>query len=136
MYSKMRRRMLRLAIILLIAEILFVGVFCCGRWGWKLLGFWGCEGARLETVTVEDGQVRLQGTDPGIPPEGCLGYLYEEDNGKLYVGLRFDGLFGILENGAFDFTIPVEGEITEVYLKTATEDYLIWSAEDGLIAEE
>lgn len=136
MYSKMRSRLIMLAVILLIAEVLFAAVFCCGRWGWRLLGFRVCESALIEAVTVESSSVRLQGTDPGIPPEGFLGCIYEEADGKLYVGMRFDGFFGILENGAFDVTIPVTGEITEVYLKTGSGENLIWSSEQGMLAEE
>ncbi len=136
MYSRMRSRMIKFAIIILVIEILLVGVFCCGRWGWKLLGFRVCDGAHIETATVKEDSVRIQGVDPSIPPDGFLGYVYEEAEGTLYLGVQFSDLFGIFETGTFDITVPVEGKITQVCLRTADNDYTIWSLEEGLVAED
>ncbi|MBQ8402875.1 MAG: hypothetical protein IJX55_00425, partial [Clostridia bacterium] len=67
---------------------------------------------------------------PSFIPRGFIGYVYEEEANALYVGLNFDSFFGMFELGRFDITIPTEGEITEVYLKTADEELLIWSANE------
>lgn len=111
------------------AALLLVTVFLIGRYGWKLCGFSGCESAGIEDVEVTDGQVRITGFCPGSFPEGFLGYHAEEKEGVLRVGFRFSGLFGIFETGDFDITIPTEGEITEVYIKTGENEYLIWKTE-------
>ena len=46
---------------------------------------------------------------------------------KLYVGFRFSAIFGFFDNGDFDITIPVEGEISEVILKTGTTEIPVWN---------
>ncbi|MGN1002138.1 MAG: hypothetical protein ACI4PC_05155 [Oscillospiraceae bacterium] len=113
----------------LILGALLVGLlalFLFGRYGWRLWGFRACEGAGIEAVEVTDGEVRISGFCPGSVPEGLLGCYAEEAEGRLYVGFRFSGVFGFFETGDFTVTIPVEGEIAEVILKTATSETLIW----------
>lgn len=112
--------------ILLCAAVLVFIVFLIGRYGWKLFGFAACESAGIENVEVSADEVKITGFYPGSFPRGFLGYHAEEENGILYVGFNFSGLFGIFETGDFDITIPVKGEIREVIIKTKNDEYPVW----------
>ncbi len=114
---------------LITAFVLVLVIFAAGRFGWRLFGFAVCESAGVESVEVTDGQVRLVGFYPGSFPQGFIGYHSEEENGKLYVGFRFGGLFGAFSNGDFDISIPVESKITEVIVKSRESEHVIWEAE-------
>lgn len=52
---------------LAIAGLLSV-IFLTGRYGWKLLGFRGCESAGIEYVEVTDTAVTIRGFYPGSFP--------------------------------------------------------------------
>lgn len=107
-------------------------IFLVGRYGWKLGGFRACESAGIEAVEVTDRQVKISGFYPGAFPEGFLGYYAEETAEKLYVGFRFSAAFGVFETGDFEITIPTEGEIREVIVKTRRDEYPIWTAGEEL----
>lgn len=109
-----------LCIVLLLAV-----VFLSGRYGWKLVGFRACEGAGIEQVNVEENHVRIRGFYPGSFPQGFLGYYAEQVNGTLYVGFKFSGFFGIFETGDFDISIPTDGTVKEIVIKTKDSEYLI-----------
>lgn len=114
-------------LILLVLAIIVSSIFLIGRYGWKLGGFNACETAGIEQVNVEEDHVRIRGFYPGSFPRGFLGYHAEQEDNTLYVGFKFSGLFGIFETGDFDVSIPVDGDITQVYLKSGTSEILIWS---------
>ena len=135
MYDEMHKLVNVFTAVMLVLLLVISVVFLCGRWGWKLQGFRYCEVANIQAVTVEDGQVRLTGAHMGVPPEGFLGYLYDEARGELHVGLRFDGFYGIFEDSDFDITVPVENQVNEVYLVTDTGSQLIWTREKGLLTD-
>ena len=122
----------RILLGLLTLCLAIVLVFLAGRYGWKLLGFRACQGAGITEITVQQGQVRIQGFYPGSFGSGFVGYYAQEQDGKLYVGYRFSQVFGFFETGNFDIVIPTKGEIREVYIKTATTETLVWPAgQDG-----
>lgn len=54
----------------------------------------------------------------------------------LYVGFRFSSVFGFFETGDFDITIPIKGDVSEVILKTNTNESTIWSKDDALADSE
>lgn len=111
---------------LLVMAVLITAVFLAGRYGWKLLGFRLCEGAGIEEVQVSEQTVRIRGFYPGAFPAGFCGCYSREEKGTLYVGFRFSGLFGILETGDFDISIPVSGEIQKVVVKAEDTQTVIW----------
>lgn len=119
----------RIIITLLVAAVLLAAVFALGRYGWKLLGFRACQGAGIESVEVAEGSVEISGFYPGSFPEGFCGYYARQQDGTLYVGFRFSSVFGVFETGNFDVDIPVDGNVSEVILKTKTSENIIWSAE-------
>lgn len=104
-----------------------VVVFLIGRYGWKLGGFQACEGAGIEQVDVEENQVHIRGFYPGSFPQGFLGYYAQQVDDTLYVGFKFSGLFGNFETGDFDITIPTEGIVHQVIVKTGENEHPIWS---------
>lgn len=111
-------------IIIALAAALAV-IFLAGRYGWKIFGFDACSGAVIESVEISDGQVEINGSCPGLVPKGFIGFVSKEEGDKLFVGFRFSAVFGFFETGDFDITIPVKGEIGEVYVKTAGDEYLV-----------
>ena len=120
----------RLLTILLCTAVLLFAIFLIGRYGWKLGGFRACESAGIEQVNVEENQVRICGFYPGSFPQGFLGYHAEQVDSTLYVGFKFSGLFGFFETGDFDITIPTNGTVSQVVIKTSKNEYLIWPEED------
>lgn len=119
----------RILIILLAVAVILTAIFIAGRYGWKLGGFRACQGAGIDSVEVTGDAVHMTGFYPGSFPEGFCGYYSEEQDGKLYVGFRFSALFGFFETGDFDITIPTEGDIQEVIIKTDMVETSVWKAQ-------
>ena len=115
--------------VLLAILVILTVIFLAGRYGWKLGGFRACQGAGISSVEVTEENVHIRGFYPGSFPEGFCGYYSEEQDGTLYVGFRFSAVFGSLETGDFDITIPTEGEINEVVLKTSRCETTVWDAQ-------
>lgn len=126
----------RILITLLVIAVILTAVFIAGRYGWKLGGFRACQGAGIDSVEVTETAVHMTGFYPGSFPEGFCGYYSEEQDGKLYVGFRFSALFGSFETGDFDITIPTEGEINEVIIKTDKVETSIWKAQTAAAEAE
>ncbi len=123
-----------LTVVLAVAAVL-AAVFLAGRYGWKLSGFRACQGAGIDCVEVDEKAVHITGFYPGSFPEGFCGYYAQEQDSRLYVGFRFSAVFGFFETGDFDVTIPVEGEIREVILKTSMNETRIWQAGTGALPQ-
>ena len=115
--------------VLLAILVILTVIFLAGRYGWKLGGFRACQGAGISSVEVTEQNVHIRGFYPGSFPEGLCGYYSEEQDGTLYVGFLFSAVFGSLETGDFDITIPTEGEINEVVLKTSMCETTVWDAQ-------
>ena len=126
---KDKNNMKRILIIPLAVVVTLTAIFLAGRYGWKLGGFRACQGAGIDSVEVTENAVHMTGFYPGSFPEGFCGYYSEEQDGKLYVGFRFSALFGFFETGEFDITIPTEGDIDEVIIKTDMVETSIWNAQ-------
>ena len=126
---KDKNNMKRILIIPLAVVVTLTAIFFAGRYGWKLGGFRACQGAGIDSVEVTENAVHMTGFYPGSFPEGFCGYYSEEHDGKLYVGFRFSALFGFFETGDFDITIPTEGDIDEVIIKTDMVETSIWNAQ-------
>ena len=126
---KDKNNMKRILITLLVIAVILTSIFIAGRYGWKLSGFRACQGAGIDSVEVTENAVHMTGFYPGSFPEGFCGYYSEEQDGKLYVGFRFSALFGFFETGDFDITIPTEGDIDEVIIKTDMVETSIWNAQ-------
>lgn len=121
--------MKRIGGILFCIVLLLVAFFLIGRYGWKLFGFGACETAGIEQVEVAENHVHIRGFYPGSFPQGFLGYHAKQVDDTLYVGFRFSGVFGIFETGDFDITIPTEGIVTQVVVKSGEHENTIWSKE-------
>lgn len=126
---KDKNNMKRILIIPLAVVVTLTAIFFAGRYGWKLGGFRACQGAGIDSVEVTENAVHMTEFYPGSFPEGFCGYYSEEQDGKLYVGFRFSALFGFFETGDFDITIPTEGDIDEVIIKTDMVETSIWNAQ-------
>lgn len=107
----------RLIIISFAAVILFcTGVFFTARYVWKLAGFSACVTARIESVSVENDCVEIEGSWPGLFPESFVGYHTEIKDGAVYVGFKYNRLLGvwIYDKGDFKVKIPTNQPITKV----------------------
>lgn len=124
------KRVKRILVILLCIVVLLFALFLIGRYGWRLGGFDVCESAGIEQVNVEENHVRIRGFYPGSFPQGFLGYYAEQINDTLYVGFKFSGVFGIFETGDFDITIPTQGTVAQVVIRSGEEEHTIWSEEE------
>lgn len=120
-----------LCVLLLLTAAIWFG----GRYGWRLFGFRFCTGSGIESVTITENKATISGFYPGSFPEGYLGYVAKQEEDRLYLGVRYDPIFGILELGQFTEEIPLAQEISAVYLKTAKGEYSIWSADMELQQE-
>ena len=125
----------KVMIVLTVVVVLLSVIFLVGRYGWKLGGFRACQSAGITSVEVREQTVHITGFYPGSFPEGFCGYYAQEQDGKLYVGFRFSAVFGFFETGDFDITIPVQGMIDEVVLKTRMDETMIWNAQSGAISQ-
>lgn len=126
--------MKKAAVLALTVIAVLIAVFAAGRYGWRLGGFRACESAGIESVEVTDDAVRIRGFDPGSFPVGFIGCCSRQEGATLYVGFKFSAVFGFFETGDFDISIPVEGEISSVVVKTADGEHQIWGKsadEDG-----
>ncbi len=121
--------------VLLAIAVILTAIFLTGRYGWKMGGFRACQGAGISSVEVSEKAVHITGFYPGSFPEGFCGYYAKEQDGKLYVGFRFSAVFGFFETGDFDITIPTEGNIDQVILKTNMVETSIWNAQNGLSSQ-
>lgn len=126
----------KILIILLCIAALLITVFLTGRYGWKLGGFNACETAGIEQINVEEDRVRIRGFYPGSFPTGFLGYHAEQVDHTLYVGFKFSALFGIVETGDFDITIPTKGTVTQVVVKSGEHEYAVWPKENEFFVSE
>ena len=125
----------RILVVLLVIAVILTAIFLAGRYGWKLGGFRACQGAGITSVEVSQPAVHITGFYPGSFPEGFCGYYAKEQDGKLYVGFRFSAVFGFFEAGDFDVTIPVEGKINQVILKTNMVETSVWNAQAGFLSQ-
>ena len=125
----------KILIVCLTIIVILAAIFLAGRYGWKLCGFRACQGAGITSVEVDGKAVHITGFYPGSFPEGFCGYYAREQDRKLYVGFRFSAVFGFFETGDFDITIPVQGMIDEVVLKTRMDEMMIWNAQSGAISQ-
>lgn len=85
---------------------------------------------------MENGHVHIRGFYAGSFPQGFIGYHAEQYDGTLYVGFKFSGVFGIFETGDFDITVPTEGIVGKVIIKSGDNEYTAWSNEDEPVANE
>lgn len=118
---------------LLVLALILAVVFAAGRYGWKLLGFRACSDAGIESVQVSENAVYMKGFYPGSFPRGFCGYYTRQAGDSLYVGFRFDGIFGFFETGDFAVSIPVQGEIRRIILKSGQTERKIWSADAAAV---
>ena len=106
-------------------------VWLGGRYGWKLFGFAACGGSGISAVSVTEDSVTVEGFYPGSFPAGCVGVISKQEGDTLYIGVRYDPLFGIFETGHFSVTVLTETPVASVCLKSAGSIYPVWGAADG-----
>jgi hypothetical protein len=115
-----------LVAILLVIVVTFVGC----RYGWRLFGFYACDNPNsifTDNIKIEDNSVFLSGDTSQSAP-AYVGYIYEILDGNLYIGLKYNLLFGFFDRlGRFNIQITCDtSQIKKIYLKNGSTEKLIW----------
>lgn len=122
--------------ILGIAATAFAALFLPGRYGWRIAGFSGCDAPGqnfVESVTEDGGRLTVRG-GTADSMSACVGYITELRDGRLYLGVRHNALFGFFRRlGGFSVSVERAERITEIYLKGASGERLVWTRETGLV---
>ncbi|SCY56104.1 hypothetical protein [Alkaliphilus peptidifermentans] len=121
-----------------IAAIVFVAItfiFVISRHGWRIFGFSACNSPSslyAETVSVEDGLVRMKGVIGSSAP-AYVGHTYKIEDNNLYIGVKHNTFLGFINRlGNFNITISVDStNIENVYFKDKDREKLIWDAQQG-----
>jgi hypothetical protein len=105
-------------------------IFLWARHGWRLWGFKDCgypSGIYIKELIVNEDHILIKGST-GASAGAYVGYITEISDRKLYIGLKYNVLFGFLkQNGSFDYKIPFDRQrIDEIYLANEIEKRLIW----------
>ena len=123
-------------IIVVAVIVVLLGLFFGARYGWRLFGFKYCDSAWIEDVAVSESDVTVEGTFPFSIAIGhsYVGYVSEEKDGILYVGVKFNECLGrwITDTARFREIIPVDGEIKSVVLRYGDSEKIIWDSVNGL----
>ena len=123
----MKRMVIKVsALILLIVVVTFVGF----RYGWRLFGFDACDNPNslfTENIKIEENLIVLSGDTSQSAP-AFVGYIYEISDGNLYVGLKYNLLFGFYERlGRFNIRIKCDtSQIKKIYFKNGNTEKLVW----------
>lgn len=122
----MKRLIKFIAVICLILVIMFIG----SRYGWRIFGFNYCEDPEslfMNSIKAEENLVTISGDTSKSAPS-FIGSIYEVSNGNLYIGLKYNLLFGFFKRqGRFDVRIAVDtNQIQAIYLKNSSSQKMIW----------
>ncbi|MCL1865852.1 MAG: hypothetical protein FWF82_00405 [Oscillospiraceae bacterium] len=119
-------------IIIIVASVvvlLIVSVYPMARYGWKMSGVLLCESPSsviVSSVSVGDDSVTLKGNTTSSAT-AFVGYIYETKDNTLYVGLKYNLLFGFSDrDGSFDISIPVGDGIDKVVIKGGTAEEIVY----------
>lgn len=122
--------------ILLVIALIFISLvflFISARYGWKLIGFDACtnpENLYVQRIDVSENSVVLSGDTIASAP-AFVGYIYQVSDGNLYIGLKYNLLFGFINRvGRFDIDLKCDGlQINKIYFRDGVSQKLIWEKE-------
>lgn len=101
-------------------------IWVIGRYGWRLGGFRFCMGSGIESISVADASVEIKGFYPGSFPKGYVGCVTKQEGSTLWLGVRYDPVFGVFETGNFAVTVPLQEPVDAIYLAGGENAILIW----------
>ncbi|NLM50583.1 MAG: hypothetical protein GX196_06495 [Clostridiaceae bacterium] len=117
-------------IVIVLLLILNFLVYTTARYGWKLFGFKYCQDVgilHVKEIVLDEDYIILRG-NIGASTPAFVGYIYKIEDGKLYVGLKYNLLFGFKERlGNFEVAVNAnKNDISEIYLKDKDKEKLIY----------
>ena len=126
------KKIFKIILWVIIAIVLLnVAVNITARYGWKLFGFQYCERVEpiyVQNIEVSSDTVTLNG---GVMESASafVGSTYEIVGDKLYIGLKYNVLFGFSQRiGTFNISLKTDtSKITQIFLKDAHDEKQIWS---------
>lgn len=101
-------------------------LFWLARNTWKLFGFKYCDPVTIQTVEIEDNNVKIEGRDTNLIPKGCIGYYYEINDDCLYIGFNFSSIFGFFDTSHFEVNIQTDKPISKVIVKTNSSQQIVY----------
>jgi len=121
-----KKILLAIALIFIALVILFIST----RYGWKLFGFNACinpESLYVQKIEVSGNSVVLSGDTLASAP-AFVGYVYQVSDRNLYIGLKYNLLFGFINRvGHFDIDLKCnESQINKIYFRDGASQKLIW----------
>lgn len=113
-------------VVLCFILLLFIGP----RYGWRLFGFNACvDPTAIITydINVSDDHVNIKGFTSQSAPS-FVGYVYKIENDNIYVGLKYNTLFGFIRrNGEFDINVKCDtSNLSGIYFKNGNGKKVIW----------
>ena len=128
----MKRGKIIVRIVLLVAFTILL-IFIVARQGWRLFGFSFCQDAVVKEVTIQKDSVEIKGTNLDSSLKHYIGYLTKWEDGKLYIGIKYNKFLGILpsDTDSFDILIKTREKIESIYIKTGDTERKVWSREDS-----
>ena len=125
---KKRNRLLLVFVGILIGIVL---IFTVARYGWRIFGFSMCNDMYVGVLDVGEDKVSFESScQPTDFPSVFIGYKAKQEGDKLYIGVKYNILLGILpkDDTAGCFSVPIDGKINQIIRKGANEE-IIWDRE-------
>jgi hypothetical protein len=114
--------------------LIFLGIvliFIVARYGWRFFGFSMCDNKMIEVLDVGEEIVSFKVISiPNSFPSSFIGYKAEQKGDKLYIGVKFNMIFGILptDDGTGYFSVPIDGKVNQIIDKGSNE-LILWDRE-------
>ncbi len=127
------KKIIKVSLIVFI--ILFAIVFLGARYGWRLFGFDYCISPQALITTkidVRPDAITIQGDTTDSAP-AFIGYIYKIDGDKMYIGLKYNLLFGFFDrDGRYDIKINCNStSISSIYFNNKSNCNEIWNRKYG-----
>lgn len=117
--------------LLLIIFLGIVLIFTVARYGWRFFGFSMCNDDKMiEVLDVGEEVVSFKVISiPNSFPSSFIGYKAEQKGDKLYIGVKFNMIFGILptDDGTGYFLVPIDGKVNQIIDKGS--NVILWDRE-------
>jgi hypothetical protein len=126
---KKRNRLLFVFAGILIGLVL---IFTVARYGWRLFGFSMCDDQYIEALDVGKEIVSFE-TNSGFyfPSYAYIGYKAKQKGDKLYIGVKFNLILGVLpkDETRGSFSVPIDGKVNQI-IQEGSNEKIIWDREE------
>ena len=127
-FMKKRNRLLLVFSGILIGIVL---IFTVARYGWRFFGFSMCNNMYVGVLDVGEDRVFFESSCQSTDfPSVFIGYKAELKGDKLFIGVKYNLLLGILpkDDTKGCFSVPIDRKINQIIRKGGNE-VIIWDRE-------